>query len=166
MTFIYSETIIFSCVSNNILKTDWRKPFSPQSFVLTHKMSVQISSNRLVETYSLITKSVQSRESKVEGTSKGALEKDEEDEKEGRVRKREQGVSFHLGKKLDLLLFMWKSWITLGINSMLTTMMMAYIMTRLTTSLTGPICYWELTVKYLKLLNLKLTILIKKKKVD
>ena len=62
-------------------------------------MSVQISSNRLVETYSLVTKSVQSRESKVEGTSKGALEKDEEDGKEGRVRKREQGVSFHLGKK-------------------------------------------------------------------
>ena len=69
-------------------------------------MSVQISSNRLVETYSLITKSVQSRESKVEGTSKVVLEKDEEDEKERRVRKREQGVSFHLGKNLDLLLFM------------------------------------------------------------
>ena len=65
-------------------------------------MSVQISSNRLVETYSLVTKSVQSRESKVEGTSKGALEKDEEDGKEGRVRKREQGVSFHLGKKIGL----------------------------------------------------------------
>ena len=42
----------------------------------------------------------------MEGTSKVALEKDEEDEKEGRVRKREQGVSFHLGKNLDLLLFM------------------------------------------------------------
>lgn len=69
-------------------------------------MSVQISSNRLGETYSLVIKSVQSRESKVEGTSKVVLEKDEEDEKERRVRKREQGVSFHLGKNLDLLLFM------------------------------------------------------------
>ena len=68
-------------------------------------MSVQISSNRLGETYSLVIKSGQSRESKVEGTSKVALEKDEEDEKERRVRK-EQGVSFHLGKNLDLLLFM------------------------------------------------------------
>lgn len=55
-------------------------------------MSVQISSNRLGETYSLVIKSVQSRESKVEGTSKVVLEKDEEDEKERRVRKREQGV--------------------------------------------------------------------------
>lgn len=42
----------------------------------------------------------------MEGTSKVALEKDEEDEKEGRARKRERGVNFHLGKNLDLLLFM------------------------------------------------------------
>jgi len=48
-------------------------------------MSVQISSNRLGETYSLVIKSVQSRESKVEGTSKVVLEKDEEDEKESQT---------------------------------------------------------------------------------
>lgn len=165
MTFIYSETIVFSCVSNNILKTDWRKPFSPQSFVLTHKMSVQISSNRLGETYSLVITSVQSRESKVEGTSKVALEKDEEDEKERRVRK-EQGVSFHLGKNLDLLLFMWISWVIWELIACWQKWWWLIIKIRLTTSLTGPICYWELAVKYLKLLNLKLTILIFFFKVD